>query len=676
MCSNLVTGGLSLASWCKKSFLNGLLATVFVASGTDALAVKCADLETASDVFLFSGCDGNLTADAVSKKFELLSGSGQLFARWAFLLSNQEYPSVEEREAFVNELLAKNGQEITAPDLIFANAISYLDPRILPHVSGLDLTKETEENPDLKAAALHFAWRTDNPDFLGIDLIEMLSIMRKSDIPLLRRNYHWGVINGSSSAGDPEVSITELGKISRQLPAAFDDLAEYYINENQAEKALKLFEEAAKAGWLISMESLAARLVEDESPLVAEREKQGAQIFEEIAYYGSEYSQDYLGWAYENGIGVETNAGIAEMWRTRAALGGSSDAQMWLLDRFAEAGDYSAALRWALVRAQSGFVSVEDRGYRFAALLVNASLESDDKKKALEYLRYHCENNYHTEEPEKHCAKGIFDDYKEFENFVDLASLDGNFSALRYANSIDLKPGRFVALVIANDEYVHWEPLKTPQSDARAIGELLSSKFGFEVEYLMNADRRDTLRAIYDIAKDLRFDDHLLVYYAGHGIVDRATDTAYWVPPDASRDFQPDWISADEVMTSLKSVPAKHLLLVADSCYSGKLLRSTAQIEGNVTNASIERLFQKKARVAITSGGNEPVEDSSSGGKHSIFAHALLQTLNDVNQVSAASSIFSKVLGKVSLEASQTPQYADMRELGHDGGDFIFIPNF
>ena len=665
-----------MVSTCKKMLLTGVMATIFLASGTDALALKCADLETTSDVYLFSGCDGNLTADAVSERFELLSKSGQLFARWAFLLPDQEYPSIEEREAFVSELLKKNGQAITAADLIFASAISYLDPRILPYVSSLDLSKEVEENPNLKVAALNLAWSTDDPGFLGIDLIEMLSIMRKSDIPHLRRNYHWGVINGSLSAGDPELSITELGEISRKLPVALDDLAEYYINENQTEKALKLFEEASEAGWLISMESLAMRLLEDESTLMAEREEQGAQIFEEIAFYGSEYAQEYLGWAYENGIGVETNAEIAEMWRTRAALGGSSDAQIWLLDRFAEAGNYSAALRWALVRAQSGSVSIDDRGYRFAALLVNASFESDDKRKALEYLRYHCENNYHIEEPEKHCATGIFEDYKEFETFADLASLEGDFSQLRYANSIDLKPGRFVALVIANDEYVHWEPLKTPESDAKAIGKLLSSKFGFEVEYLMNASRRDTLRAIYDTAKNLRFDDHLLVYYAGHGIVDRATDTAYWVPPDASRDFQPDWISADEVMTSLKSVPARHLLLIADSCYSGKLLRSSAQIDSNVTNASIERLFQKKARVAITSGGNEPVEDSSSGGKHSVFAHALIQSLGDVDQISAASNIFSEVLGKVSLEASQTPQYADMRELGHDGGDFIFIPNF
>ena len=33
----------------------------------------------------------------------------------------------------------------------------------------------------------------------------------------------------------------------------------------------------------------------------------------------------------------------------------------------------------------------------------------------------------------------------------------------------------------------------------------------------------------------------------------------------------------------------------------------------------MERLFNKKAKVAITSGGNEPVADSTSGSNISIF---------------------------------------------------------
>ena len=79
--------------------------------------------------------------------------------------------------------------------------------------------------------------------------------------------------------------------------------------------------------------------------------------------------------------------------------------------------------------------------------------------------------------------------------------------------------------------------------------------------------------------------------------------------------------------------------------------------------------------MAITSGGDEPVQDASSGGENSVFAIAFADALRNAGGPTPSSTIFNDVLGAVSLEASQTPQYADMRELGHDGGDFIFVPD-
>ena len=113
---------------------------------------------------------------------------------------------------------------------------------------------------------------------------------------------------------------------------------------------------------------------------------------------------------------------------------------------------------------------------------------------------------------------------------------------------------------------------------------------------------------------------------------------------------------------------------MADSCYSGKLLRGSAQSEPVATESVVKRLFQKKARVALTSGGEEPVMDSSSGSAHSVFAEAFLDSLEENGSPLPASTLYDLVLKQVSAEASQTPQYSDMRELGHDGGDFIFVP--
>ena len=96
-------------------------------------------------------------------------------------------------------------------------------------------------------------------------------------------------------------------------------------------------------------------------------------------------------------------------------------------------------------------------------------------------------------------------------------------------------------------------------------------------------------------------------------------------------------------------------------------------VNDDISNALLERLFAKKAKIAITSGGNEPVADSTSGSDMSIFALAFTDALKqNSNKFVAASSLFSTIRDKVSKEANQTPQYANIRELDDDGGEFVF----
>jgi hypothetical protein len=80
----------------------------------------------------------------------------------------------------------------------------------------------------------------------------------------------------------------------------------------------------------------------------------------------------------------------------------------------------------------------------------------------------------------------------------------------------------------------------------------------------------------------------------------------------------------------------------------------------------------KWTRVAITSGGSEPVADKGGSG-HSPFAKAFIDALRDNRSVMDGTSLFSKIRRPVMVAAQQTPQYADIRQAGHDGGDFLFV---
>jgi hypothetical protein len=171
-------------------------------------------------------------------------------------------------------------------------------------------------------------------------------------------------------------------------------------------------------------------------------------------------------------------------------------------------------------------------------------------------------------------------------------------------------------------------------------------------------------------------EDSLLVYYAGHGINDQEAGRAYWLPVDAARDDYSNWISADDITAGIRSVPARHVLVIADSCYSGTLTRGIGEALPRPAEREqfIKRMLAGKSRTLMASGGNEPVADGG-GGSHSVFAGALIRGLRlmDKGRFTAAELFRSHVEERVAGTANQTPEYNPIRNSGHESGDFVFV---
>ena len=183
--------------------------------------------------------------------------------------------------------------------------------------------------------------------------------------------------------------------------------------------------------------------------------------------------------------------------------------------------------------------------------------------------------------------------------------------------------------------------LKTAVSDAEAISEVLEDSYGFEVTTLVNATRYDLIAAMSNLRQNLHFGSNLLIYYAGHGIVDPVTERGYWLPVDAHENNPANWVSNDDITNMLKAIPSQHILVVADSCYSGTLVRA-AKIKLDSSGDRrdwLKRLSEKRSRTVMASGGVEPVMDSGGSG-HSVFADALLNALQENTDIIEAQELF------------------------------------
>nr|MDJ0896325.1 caspase family protein [Alphaproteobacteria bacterium] len=240
---------------------------------------------------------------------------------------------------------------------------------------------------------------------------------------------------------------------------------------------------------------------------------------------------------------------------------------------------------------------------------------------------------------------------------------------------LDIDFGRYHALVIGNNAYTEITPLNTAVRDAQAVAEVLERDYGFKVTLLTDATRYQVLAALSKLRKQLTDQDNLLVYYAGHGVLDEEADLGYWLPVDAEPDITANWIANHDLTAGIRAIKAKHVMVVADSCYSGTLVRA-AKTNLNTENAGrvalIERMAGKRSRTVLTSGGLEPVVDSGPSG-HSVFANAFLKQLRTNDGVLDGQTLFAGLRREVILEADQTPAYADMRRAGHKGGDFLFV---
>jgi uncharacterized caspase-like protein len=244
--------------------------------------------------------------------------------------------------------------------------------------------------------------------------------------------------------------------------------------------------------------------------------------------------------------------------------------------------------------------------------------------------------------------------------------------------------GQYHALVIGNNHYRQWIPLNTAIADATAVAQVLKDRYGFQVKVLKDSSRKETLKALNDYRKTLSERDNLLIYYAGHGFLEPEIDRGYWIPVEGDLQDNSEWIEFPAVTDLLELIPAKQVLVVADSCFAGKLARSAMarlnpEAQDQARQSLLKTIAERKIRTTLTSGGAKPVLDDGGAG-HSVFATAFLGALSENSTAMETERLFWTVRARVVQAAErmnfeQIPTYGPIHLAGHEGlGDFVFVP--
>ena len=236
--------------------------------------------------------------------------------------------------------------------------------------------------------------------------------------------------------------------------------------------------------------------------------------------------------------------------------------------------------------------------------------------------------------------------------------------------------GEYWALIIGIDKYKEAPELDSAVKDAVGVRDVLTERYGFRRERIIEllneqATKTNIEDALYQLGKRAGPEDSVLVYYAGHGQYDEDNRLAWWVPVDGKPQKPGTFVPNAVIRDYIEGMKAKHVYLVADSCFSGTLFGKFRAMPP-LSDQFFSRLQAKKSRWGLTSGGTEPVADQGKNG-HSIFAYHFINLLREnADPYLVPSHIFDMLAPIIANNAEQTPRSEPLKGTGDEGGQFVF----
>lgn len=255
---------------------------------------------------------------------------------------------------------------------------------------------------------------------------------------------------------------------------------------------------------------------------------------------------------------------------------------------------------------------------------------------------------------------------------------------------------RLIYLVAGIDAYQPPFPrLQRAVSDARTFAKTLrermpdaydaaeSVKLSHEL-YDADASRTALIDALSAVARDAREEDTVVIYVAGHGVVDPLpednVDLYYFITQNVAggdtATVAREALSERDAMKLLRDIPARNKVLLLDTCHSGAV-----QEFANYAASKIEKLKERVGRgpyiLAAAAGDQTALDSSSDRSRSGPFARAVIEALAEtkgepgdtVDQIQLARYIRAKV-----PVYAQQDKWNQTAVVSFGGGDVDFFP--
>ena len=190
------------------------------------------------------------------------------------------------------------------------------------------------------------------------------------------------------------------------------------------------------------------------------------------------------------------------------------------------------------------------------------------------------------------------------------------------------------AVIIANEDYQSVAPVPYALNDGKIFREYCLKTLGIpekQIKYIPNATGNQIKAQInwLQTLAEVFTDPHIIFYYAGHGIPDESSRTAYLLPVDGIGTDVSTGYKLDDLYAVLGKMPAENVTVFMDACFSG-----SKREEGMLASA---RGVAIKARSGMPQGNmvvfsaaqSDETAYPNNEEKHGMFTYFLLKKLQD-----------------------------------------------
>lgn len=204
------------------------------------------------------------------------------------------------------------------------------------------------------------------------------------------------------------------------------------------------------------------------------------------------------------------------------------------------------------------------------------------------------------------------------------------------------------AIVIGIEQYRQKLPKADyALADAKVVTQYLTKVMGYPEENIVTLTNENATKSDFEkyfekwISNNAEKDSTIFIYYSGHGAPNTKTGDAYLVPYDGDPSFiEQTGYPLRKLYGVLNKLPAKEIIVVLDSCFSGSGGRSVIAKGARplVMNLQNNMVLSKNITVLSASLGDQTSSSYDEKG-HGLFTYFLLKGMKNEDVFSQDGSV-------------------------------------